>query len=272
LHAWMKRNVHSFLSGKWAGKARELLPLGIGVMLTGFALATAGQRIAAVEKDIRRQANPVDIVVASVPIPVGEPFTEANLAKKPVPASGTGRRNVPVGEFQLLLGASAKNPIEPGEPILWTDVQEPFDTDAFSTLILAGRRALTVMADPTSAFAGLLLPGDRVDILAESASTGAPIWIRDIPVIAVDHHHNRLAKPTETREAATVTLMVTPQEGARISGTNGTGRLHWFLRNPVDNGTAPKGSSRRRFTPLPVEIWKGGVRIPRFPAENGGPA
>jgi pilus assembly protein CpaB len=272
LFAWMKRTAHSFLSGKWAGKARELLPLGVGVMLTGFALAAAGQRIAAVEKDLRRQATPVDVVVASVPVPAGEPFTEGNLAKKPVPASGTGRRNVPASEFQLLLGASAKYPIEPGEPILWTDVQEPFEADAFSTLIPTGRRALTVGADPTSSFAGLLLPGDRVDILAESSNTKTPTWIRDIPVIAVDHCYNRLAKPTETLEAATVTLMVTPREGAKISETNGAGKLHWFLRNPLDNGTVSRGSSRRRSIPLPVEIWKGGVKNPPSPVEIGGPA
>jgi pilus assembly protein CpaB len=225
-----------------------------------------------VEKDIRRQANPVDVVVASEPVLAGEPFTEGNLAKKPVPASGTGRRNVPATEFRLLLGASAKYPIEPGEPILWTDVQEPFETDAFSTLIPTGRRALTVGTDPTSSFAGLLLPGDRVDILAESSLAKTPAWIRDIPVIAVDHHYNRHAKPMESKEAATVTLLVTPREGARIAGANGTGRLHWFLRNPLDNGTGSRGPSVRRSIPLPVEIWKGGVRVPPSPAETGGPA
>ncbi len=262
--AWMKRNVHSFLSGKWSGNARELLPLGIGVILTGIALAAAYQRISTVEMDIRRQANPVDVVVASVPIPAGETFREGNLAKKPVPASGTGSRNVPAREFELLLGASAKNPIDPGEPVLWTDVQEPFETDSFSNLILAGRRALTVGVDPTSSFAGMLVPGDRVDILAEPSDAKPAVWIRDIRVIAVDHR-SRMEKPAEIRDAATVTLMITPEEGARISRAVGTGRLHWFLRNPVDNGTATRRSAGRHPILLPVEIWRGGVKVPLSP-------
>jgi pilus assembly protein CpaB len=271
LLVWMKRNVRSFLSGKWAGSARELLPLGIGVMLTGLALAAAMQRIATVEKDIRRRANPVDVVVASVPIPAGGTFTEGNLAKKPVPSSGTGRRNVPAGEFELLIGASAKNPIEPGEPVLWTDVQEPFETDAFSTLVQPGRRAFTIVADASSSFAGLLLPGDRVDILAEAADTRATAWIRDIPVIAVDQRHDRLAKPAEGGDPATVTVLVTPGEGSMIARAAGAGRIHWFLRNPIDNSPVARLSARGHSFPLPVEIWKGGVKILPFPAGSGSP-
>ena len=268
--AWTKRTVRSFLSGRRAGSARELLPLGVGVILAGLALATAGQRIGAVEKELRRQVDPVEVVVASTPIPAGETFSETNLAKKPVPSSGAGRRNVPAGEFELLLGASAKNPLEPGEPVLWTDVQEPFETEVFSTLVHAGRRALTVHADASSSFAGMLLPGDRVDILVETDAQAAA-WVRGIPVIAVDRRYERSAGPTEPGGAQTLTLMVTPDEGARIARAAGNGRLHWFLRNPVDNGLSPARSRGRWAAPLRVEIWKGGVRIPSLLAESGSP-
>ena len=67
--ASMKRKARSFSSGKWTDKFRTLLPLLAGLLLCGFALAAAGRRVATVEKDIRRQANPVEVVVASMPIP-----------------------------------------------------------------------------------------------------------------------------------------------------------------------------------------------------------
>lgn len=269
--AWTKETVRSFLSGRWSGSARELLPLGIGIVLTGLALATAGQRIASVEKELRRQANPVEVVVASVPIAAGATFSDANLAKKAIPSSGAGRRNVPAGEFELLLGATARNPIDPGEPVLWTDVQEPYEADSFSALVRAGRRALTVSADASSSFAGLLVPGDRVDILAEAADAKASSWIPDLQVIAVDRRHDRIAGPAETGEAATVTLMVTPGEGARIARAAGSGRLHWFLRNPVDNSATTLRSPARWSAPLRVEIWKGGVKIPSLLPGSGSP-
>jgi len=235
--------------------------LGLGLVLTGLALAAAGRRIAAVETDIRRQVAPVDVVVASEPIPAGQTFSEANLAKKAVPASGTGRRNVPAKEFELLIGACAKNTIEPGEPVLWTDVEEPFEPDGFSSLILAGRRAITITSDATSAFAGLLAPGDRVDLLALGPDPRTAAWIRNLPVVAVDRIHHRSAKPTDLREPATVTLMVTPGEGFRIAAAATAGRLQWFLRNPMDNEAVARTAGGRAPAPVTIEIWKGGIKV-----------
>jgi pilus assembly protein CpaB len=257
----MKRKARSLSCVKWTGKATELLPLGVGVLLTGIALAVAGERIAMKETDFRRKTNPVEVVVASVPIPAGDEFIARNLAKKPVPASGTGQRNVPAKDFELLLGARAKNTIGPGEPVLWTDVEEPYETESFSKTVRTGRRALTVGVDTTSSFSGLLQPGDRVDLLAARPDIDTPTWIRDIPVIAVDRHHNRLARPTDPADTTTVTLMVTPGEGAVIAAATGAGRLHWFLRNPDDNGCVSPRMSANRSGHSPVEIWKGGMRI-----------
>lgn len=259
MFASMKRTARLFFSGKWAGKVRTALPLVVGLLLCGFALAAAGRRVATVEKNIRRQANPVEVVVASVAIPAGETFSGRNLAKKAIPSSGTGQRNVPASEFELLLGARAKTAIEPGEPVLWTDVDEPYDTDAFSRNVLAGRRAMTLVVDATSSFAGLLHTGDRVDLLLERSGTNSREWVRDIPVIAVDRNHDRLAHPTGGEEAATVTLMVTPEEGHRIASASG--KPHWFLRNPDDNAVVHPVPTGKPATPPAVEVWKGGVKV-----------
>jgi Flp pilus assembly protein CpaB len=269
LFASMKRKARSFSSGKWAGKARTVLPLLAGLLLCGFALAAAGRRVATMEKDILRRANPVEVVVASVPIPAGETFGVRNLAKKAIPTSGAGQRNVPASDFELLVGARAKTAIDPGEPVLWTDVEEPFDTDAFSKIILPGRRAMTLGVDPTSSFAGLVHPGDRVDLLVERSGSGSSDWVRDIPVIAVDRDRNRLAHPSEKEEAATVTLMVTPAEGSRIARVSG--KVHWFLRNPDDNAAVAPGHSVKPMPADAVEVWQGGRKVSPILAARGNP-
>lgn len=210
------------------------------------------------EKDILRRTDPVEVVVASTPIPAGETFNGRNLAKLAIPSSGTGKRNVPASEFELLVGARAKTTIDPGEPVLWTDVEEPYSTEGFSKVVLPGRRAITLGADATSSFAGLLHPGDRVDLLVEGPGKNPSGWIRDIPVIAVDRDHNRLAHPSEKEDAATVTLMVTPREGGRIA--RASGKLHWFLRNPDDNAAEAKPVPANPVTFRIVEVWKGGVK------------
>ena len=264
MFASMKRKARSFTSGKWAGKVRTLLPLLAGLLLCGFALAAAGRRVASVEMDIRRQANPVEVVVASVPISAGETFDTQNLAKKAIPSSGTGKRNVPAADFELLVGARARTAIDPGEPVLWTDVEEPFDTDSFSKNVLPGRRAMTLGVDTTSSFAGLLHPGDRVDLLVERSGANSSEWVRDLPVIAVDRDHNRLAHPSANEETATVTLMVSPGEGSRIA--RAAGRIHWFLRNPDDNAIVGSGAPAGPAASRSVEVWKAGVKAFPIPA------
>jgi len=269
LYSSMKRKARSFISAKWAGKVRTLLPLFSGLLLCGFALAAAGRRVASVEKEILRQANPVEVVVASVPIQAGEMFEARNLAKKSIPSSGTGQRNVPASEFELLVGARAKTPIDPGEPVLWTDVEEPYDTDVFSRTVLPGRRAMTLGVDTASSFAGLLNPGDRVDLLVERSGANPAGWVRDLPVIAVDRDRDRLARPSEKEETSTVTLMVSPGEGIRIA--QASGKVHWFLRNPDDNAVEAKAPPARPIISRPVEVWKGGVKVSPVPASRENP-
>ncbi len=82
MFASMMRKARSFSSGKSANKVRTLLPLMTGLFLCGFALTAAGRRVANVEKDILRQANPVEVVVASVPIPAGDTIQRAKSREK----------------------------------------------------------------------------------------------------------------------------------------------------------------------------------------------
>ncbi len=241
-------------------KARKFVPLVAGLMLTVAAILVARHRIDSIETNLRKKAAPVDVVVASRAIPKGTPLSEKCLAKLSVPASGTSRRNVPVKEFELLIGARTKSAIEAGEPILWTDVEEPFDVEKFSEAIPRGRRALTIEADLGASFSGLIRPGDRVDISCQDAAGKAPpTWLYDIAVIAVDRQFGGPPDSEASSETSSITVAVTPEEGKRLAAARG-GNLKWLLRNPDDrsrpSATAGTALEGRRH----VEIWKAGVR------------
>ena len=265
----MKKKASSFCCAGWSDRLKELLPFGIGVILMVLAVLAAMKRVASVENEIIKRSEPVAIVVASVPIPAGTDFHTGNLAMKTVPASGTGMRNVPASDFELLIGAKSKSTIDPGEPVLWTDVEEPFDTDIFSKTVPKGRRALTLTVDTTSSFSGLLRPGDRVDLMAKDAKNRSK-WIRDISVIAMDRNINRAARSEETMGTSAVTLMVTTEEGAAIAEASTEGQLFWFLRNPNDNTTIdPRKNNRTAYSA--VELWHAGIRVlPPVADTNGG--
>lgn len=268
---WKRKKESSSSHERWNKKSKDLLLLLAGVTLTLAAIFLARQRIVAAERDIRRKAAPVDIVVPSVPIPAGSVFTEKNLAKRSVPVSGTGSRNVPAAECELLIGARAKGDLAAGEPILWTDVEEPFDSDKFSQTIPAGRRALTFEANISSSFAGLIRPGDCVDLLYEvDNGNGTRTWIRAIPVISVDRQFGRAPSKEESREVSTITLSVTPEEGRLLATVARKGSIYWFLRNP-DEPSGPSVTSRSRTKPASeiTEIWKAGVQELRAPLPYG---
>lgn len=268
---WMKKKENSSSCAGWIRKSRELILLIAGVALTLSAIILARQRITAAETDIQRKIAPVYIVVPSVPIPAGTVFSERNLSRKSVPAAGISSRNVPAAEFELLIGGRAKGNLAAGEPILWTDVEEPFDAENFSATIPTGRRAFTFEASIASSFAGLIRPGDYVDLLCDAENANAmQTWLRAIPVISVDRHYRRPPAGEESHEVSTITVSVTPEEGRYLARLARQGHIHWFLRNPddPDKPAAAAAPSARRFQEK-VEIWKAGVQETNPPFANG---
>ena len=188
--------------------------------------------------------------------------------------SGTSTRNVPAAEFELLIGGRAKGNLSAGEPLLWTDVEEPLDSEKFSLTIPAGRRAFTFEADISSSFAGLIRPGDSVDLLCEGENgLQTRTWIRGIAVISVNRHFSRIPTKEESQEVSTMTVSVTPMEGSFLAAAARGGRIHWFLRNP--NEPPEPAATHRTRTKQPVEIieiWKAGLQEfrPSIPIGESG--
>lgn len=268
---WKKKRESSSSSEKWTKRSRELLLLFAGLALTLAAILLARQRIAAAERDLHRKVAPVEIVVPSIAIPAGGVFTETNLAKKSVPASGTSIRNVPAGEFELLIGARAKANLTAGDPILWTDVEEPYESEMFSQTIPSGRRAFTLEATASSSFAGLIRPGDIVDLFFEGErGNSLPGWIQGIAVISVDRHFSRNPSKEDIQDISTITVSVSPKEGMRLAAAAQAGRIHWFLRNP-DEPPNRRGASGPPDKSMAgnIEIWKAGVQELRMPIPGG---
>jgi Flp pilus assembly protein CpaB len=239
----------------------DFLPLIAGMILTMLAIFVARQRISTVERDILGKAAPTEIVVAATSIPTGATFSLENLSKKAVPSSGTSRRNVPASDFSLLLGARAKLKISEGEPILWTDVEEPFTADSFSLTIAKGRRAMTLEADRKTSFSGLLRPGDYVDLLKEEKDhRGFTPLLSHVPVLAVNRHFLPLFSEREEYEIDTITVSVTPVEATMLSSAARGGSISWLLRNPSDPDIRQKRKRVLSKSSPPIEIWKAGIR------------
>lgn len=271
MFSWKKKREDSSSCGSRSRRSRDLLLLLAGLALTLTSIFLVRQKILAAERELQRKVSPVEIVVPAVPLQAGDVFSEKNLAKRAVPSSGTSARNVPAAEFDLLLGGRAKGNLSAGEPILWTDVEEPVDTEKFSQVIPTGRRAITFESDISSSFAGLLRPGDRVDLLCEREN-GNRAWMRSISVISVNRHFGRIPTQEEARDISTITVSVTPAEGSLLATVARKGHIYWFLRNPNEPSKATYNNDpRSKPATEHIEIWKAGVQELLPPPTNGEP-
>lgn len=110
-------------------------------------------------------ANPHEVVVAAYNIPAGSPLERDMLKTKTVPGQFLPANPLLASDIDIYLGLPVAQDIEAEAMIMTSD---------FATMevarTLAGRipdqeRAMTIPVDAISGVAGLLRPGDRVDIL-----------------------------------------------------------------------------------------------------------
>ena len=145
-----------------------------------------------------------------------------------------------------LRGALVRHYIDAGAPITEADVLRPRDRCFLAAVLAPGTRALSIGVDAVSGVAGLIWPGDRVDVILtqqidHGGGTGRQVLaetvLRDIRVIAVDQEIVQGASPTASaagKLARTVTLQVTGADAERLAVAQRLGRLELAIRAAAD--------------------------------------
>ena len=180
------------------------------------------------------------VVVAVAEIPRGTLLTEDSLRvshwpKNLVPGGA-------VSKVEDVLELTVLVSLARGEPLLKNKIATG---RGLAPLIPKGMRAFTIQTPHVAAnIAGFLLPGNKVDVLLtigdrirEDVTGGGSTTtlLQNIEVLAV---HQQLEAPaenkTDPREARSVTLLVTPDQAAKLDLAQNKGVLHLSLRNPED--------------------------------------
>ncbi len=242
------------------------------------------------ERVTRAEANVTDAfeleprIVAAQDLAAGTVLTPQHLAARRVPAGfalSNALRPESVGE---LLGRTLAQPVRPGDTIVKSMLQ-PREAPIFSEQIAAGSRAVTVPVDEVNAIAGLLAPGDRVDLLycaERQRLSGAPrpevrLLLSGVLVLATGRatRKTRVQGPDGSEREIdtafnTATLSVSPRDAQLIALAQRTGELVAALRSPRDAtplrldtlgadalaGEQPRRVARRRVRS--VELIVGG--------------
>jgi pilus assembly protein CpaB len=196
---------------------------------------------------MRKSGTPVKpetivVPVAAVSIKRGDIVTEKMLTGRNWP-----KTLVPAGAIlkkEEIVGKIAKVSLVKDEPVFSGKVG---DSPRFSGLVKKGMRASAILTPNDSSYvAGLIEPGDKVDVLFTDSTdrelTGggstAPI-MQNIEVLAI----GQIVDPDESREnngkrMRSVTLAVLPEQATMLVLAQEMGTLHLALRSEQDDATA----------------------------------
>jgi pilus assembly protein CpaB len=104
-------------------------------------------------------------------------------------------------------------------------------------------RAFTISAlGVESGVAGLMRPGNKVDVLVTIPGQNGPLTttlMEDVTILAVDQRIDaRAANRVDPHQLTSVTLLVTPDQASKLALAQSKGILNLSLRGPEANEPA----------------------------------
>lgn len=218
---------------------RTLLILAAALVVAGIIVATLYHSKFI---DERSGGEPVAVVVARQTIPFGEPVRLEMLTTRILPSDYVEDRHIEDTRMRDLVGLPLAQTVRAGESIMTTDLSELSNyRRTLSGEIPTGNRAITLQVPYQSSFAGLLRPGDRVDvILLTGALQGelisASILLQNALVLAIGQTiEGQVAEPGTSSRLRSITLQIGPTEGVLLAHARVEGQIHFLLRNGNDD-------------------------------------
>ena len=153
-------------------------------------------------------------------------------------------------ELNEVVGKISRTELYAEEPVLLSRLHKDNDLEGGLALTIPkGQRALSVAVDDVTGVAGLLRPGDHVDIIATFDSeaektTLSSLLLQNIMVLAVGQSLDGVQKGEQKVNTQTVTLSVKPDEATPLTLASERGSVRLMLRSPKDEDTVSLPSSR----------------------------
>ncbi len=185
------------------------------------------------------------LLVASRALPAGtllkdEDFTVREVPPEDVPEGALASSDETRAEMR---GALLRRYLDPGATVTRADFLRPRDRGFLAAVLRPGMRAISIGVDATTGAAGLIWPGDQVDVILtqELGNSDAPLARRvvsetiltDVRVIAVDQQITQGPGSSEApagRLARTVSLEVTPEQAEKVAVARTLGRVDITVR------------------------------------------
>jgi pilus assembly protein CpaB len=241
--------VDRALMAQATGRWRYLLPICVAAASATFAWLAMSAYLRGAEARISSRYaedhRTREVIVAARRLEAGTVVEAAMLARRTFPVRYLPRSAVGPQRLADLLGRELVQPLDAGDVLLPGALRDA-GAPALASELSPGERALTIAVDETNSHAGLLRPGDLVDLLLVSVrDTGAAQSARIQPLlqavrVLATGRALRVRAPGEStaqrigRDFATVTLRLLARDAERVALAERAGELLISLRAPVD--------------------------------------
>ena len=217
-----------------------LIMIAVSVLLGLAAVVLAAQWLG-----VQASLATNKVVVAARDIPLGSQLTSDMLRAVDWPSGSLP--DGAVRDEQQLESRVVKTSLLRGEPILETKLAPVGTKGGLSSLINAGKRAITVKVNEVIGVAGFALPGNHVDVMVNARDDAdkpiSKIVLEQILVLAVAQEASR--DETKPKVVNAVTLEVTPEQAEKLDLARSIGSLSLVLRNQMDKDLARTDGARR---------------------------
>ncbi len=201
----------------------------------------------------------VSVVTAAKDMPRGSVLSTQVLTVSQWPA-GTAPEGA-LTNVEEAIGRAVFVPLVKGEPLLDSKLASKDAGRGLAAMIPKGMRAFTIRTSHVSAgVGGFIMPGNKVDILLTTNGSGlndptgggaTTTLLQNIEILAIaqllDAPNTNAMNPKDLNN---VTLLVTPDQAAKLDLGMNKGMLHLTLRNPEDDleaDTRPATMAQLRF-------------------------
>lgn len=219
------------------------LLLVIGTVFVARAWLDSQRQVAAPAPEPKK-AESVRVLVAEVTLPAGTFLKEEHLRWQPWPSDTQIPESYLVKKTTQtvdLFGAVIRRGISAGDPITRGRIIKPGERGFMAAVLLPGYRAMSIKIGADSGVAGLVFPGDRVDIILThnleknggALHRASETILKNVRILALD---SRVDDETgQPKLAKTATMELRPKQVEVLSVARELGRLSLSLRALAKN-------------------------------------
>jgi pilus assembly protein CpaB len=236
------------------GRGRAILFLGGSLVVASLTAVLVLQVLRSSREKLAEAQKPpetVDVVIALRDLYVGLPITDEDImVRQLTPEMLPGE--LVFGSVDEVINRVPRERVLANEPLRAERLAQKEAGVGLNAIIATNKRAMTVETDTESGLAGMLQPGNYVDIIVTIRPDDANIeakWVTEtilqgIRILAVgssltgisnsDDGKKKKTTSSSRRTRPSVTLEVTLPEAEKLALASSKGDIHLVLRNDVD--------------------------------------